>query len=227
MADWGFDSLTNNLPVGTVISPEQGIRDSSSVLTITAVTASRVNPGTTDNDKFSPITSSFGLQLDDTGRFIITINRTDLQGMALSYAVRKDKGSPSLTWSWSTDTNNWNTLSSFTVGSGWVAYTNTIPAAAEGSGNLYFRAEVGGTGNRSVQFDNVFITALTVVPEPTAWALIGFGALLALTKFTRFLVCRGRMQRLATVPNTGCAGDARWSNETRTGQAQWTGDTAP
>lgn len=225
VADWGFDSLGTSLPVNTTISPETGTRISSSVLTITAATASRV-AGTTVNDRWGSFSDTYGLQLDETGQFRITINRTDLQGMALSYAVQKNQGSPSLTWYWSTDTVNWNTLSSLSVGSGWVGYTNTIPASAEGSGNLYFRAEVGGTGNRSVQFDNVFITALTVVPEPTTWALIGFGALLALTKFTRFLVCRSRMQRLAAVAHAGETAGTRGSNETRTCQSQWTGATA-
>lgn len=178
IADWGFNSVTvgSTQAVNSAISPETGLQTGTATLRVTSATVTGV-AGTTVNDKFGIISATSGIELNQSGVFVITIDRTGWIDIQLSYAVQKNGGSPDLTWAWSTDNSTWNTLSTIIgVGSGWSAYTNSVPIAAQGSGALYFRATIAGTGNRDVQFDNIFITA---VPEPVniALAVCGVGVL--------------------------------------------------
>jgi hypothetical protein len=120
------------------------------------------------------------------GHYItLTLDSANYNNLALSYATRATSGATaSEAWSYSLDGTNYFSLSTLNLSTTGTFFNESLNLSSLSSnalnnqGTFYLRVTVNYNVGDSLSFDNIQLTGVSAVPEPSTYALMGFGVLL-------------------------------------------------
>lgn len=117
------------------------------------------------------------------GKYItFSLSSAGYNALTLSFATRMSGGGATGTelWSYSLDGTNFSSLGSITPGSGVFAsrslnLSSLSGTALDNQGTFYVRMTIGTGTSASYAFDNIQLTgtAVSTIPEPSTYALLG------------------------------------------------------